>query len=102
MTLPLPTEEPIWIGNTVRADVTFGNVVGVPAPNANEVTITARRPDGTTQQGAVQNGSATGAFYADFVANQSGTWHVRAECAGLLAAAREGRFVVKPSLVLGS
>jgi hypothetical protein len=102
MTLPLPTQAPIWIGNTIRADVTFGAVVGVPTPNANEVTITARRPDGTTQQGAVQNGTEDGAFYADFVADQAGVWHVRAECAGLLSAAEEGRFTVKPSMVLGS
>lgn len=92
---------PVWQGNAVRAEVTFGSAVGAPLPALTEVTITAKKPDASVVVGAVQPGDAPGEFYADFLADLAGDWFVRAECNGDIAAAEEGRFVVRPSAVIG-
>ena len=92
--------QPMWLGNTVRAEASFANAIGAPPPMAHEVTIIAKKPNGLTVNGIVQNGATVGTFYADFVADMAGDWYVRAACGGEVPAAEEDRFTVRASTVM--
>lgn len=88
-----------WPGETVRVTVAFTDIAGASMA-AVGVAISARKPDGTVVAGSVAPvQGVSGSFYADFVANLSGTWAVRGTCDGPTAAAVEDEFVVNPSLV---
>jgi uncharacterized protein YfaS (alpha-2-macroglobulin family) len=81
------------LGETVRVVVTFTDNAGAPL-EATGVTVSAKRPDGTTVVGTVASGSSAGLFNATFAGDMAGSWLVKAQCTGPVTVKDEKTFTV--------
>lgn len=83
------------IGDGVRVDALFSDLSGVVA-DPTFVVFRVLNPHGIETTPTVIRVS-TGSYYADFTVTARGTWTYRWEGTGVLIAAEEGRFAVRPS-----
>ncbi len=86
------------IGDTITPYVDFKNAAGAAAAPTT-VVLTVLKPNGTTSTPAVTTPSL-GRYEATVAIDQSGTWTYRWVGTGAVAAAEEGSFYVRRSLVL--
>tara|TARA_A100001037_G_scaffold101805_1_gene92659 strand:+ start:255 stop:542 length:288 start_codon:yes stop_codon:yes gene_type:complete len=66
-------------GDQVRVTATFtsNGVAADPTDNANDVTVTWRKPSGGTDATPTATKSATGIYYVDLTLSESGMHHVK-------------------------
>lgn len=86
------------IGDQVRVTATLTDLAGT-ATDPTAVTLTVRKPDGTSTSYTYGAGtvtkSATGVYYKDVDVDQAGEWNYRWTGTGALVVAEEGQFYVR-------
>lgn len=87
------------IGDGIRLSVVFVNAINGEHANPTTLTFTLQLPDGTTDSAIPVTQTATGKFYADYVATQPGVHKYRWAGTGACQAAAEGAFTVSRSLI---
>jgi hypothetical protein len=86
------------VGDVVTLFADFKNTAGAAA-DPTVVTVTVRKPDGTTATPAVTHPSL-GRYEATLALDQHGTWDFRWLGTGDVAAAEEGSITVRRSRVI--
>lgn len=87
------------IGDGIRLSVVFMNAIDGEHANPTTLTFILQLPDGTNAEGVTVNQTATGKYYADYVATQPGVHYYRWAGTGACQAAAEGAFTVSRSLI---
>jgi hypothetical protein len=89
------------IGDGVRLSVVFTTAIDGQHVDPTTLEFTLQLPDGTSAQGVTINQTATGKYYADYVATLPGVHYYRWAGTGACQAAAEGAFTVSRSLING-
>lgn len=86
------------LGDEIQVTATFtSRATGVPS-NPTTVTLRLRNPAGVESDIAAVTNPRLGYYMATFVPDMPGTWHLRWKGTGLVEAAIENQFEVRPSV----